>query len=267
MPGLEWVGLYLLLGSVVGFIAGLLGAGGGGILVPLLAVIFLQQGMDNSQVVHMALATALCCMIISASVSSRAHAQRGAVQWPVVLSMAPGIMLGAFLIAQLSAWLNGVYIALFFAGFMALVAVQMFYNWQPKPSQQPLKRHVLMWVGVCIGAVSALAAVGGGFLSVVYLSYKRLTMQQAIGTSAALGLPLAIAGSVGYLWSGWSVTQHTPYMLGYIYLPAFIAISCATVISAPLGARFSQRLPEKILKRIFALISLLLSIKMLCSVL
>jgi uncharacterized membrane protein YfcA len=269
MPGIESLGLYIVLymalGAFVGFMAGLLGVGGGGILVPLLASIFTYQGMNTDNVVHLALGTSLTCMIISSAASVRAHAARGAIMWKVVGGMAPGIIFGAFLITQVAANVNATYIALFFALFMALVAGQMFLNWKPKPSQTPMRIPGLMLTGAGIGSVSALAAVGGGFLTVVYLGYKNLDMKKAIGTSAAIGFPIAIAGTVGYMISGWSETFNTPYTLGYIYVPAFIAIAITSFMAAPYGARFSHSLPEAKLKKIFALVSLALSIKMLVS--
>ena len=264
---IEWILLYLLLGSFVGFIAGLLGAGGGGILVPLLVTIFTYQGVPIEHVVHLALGTSLACMIISSTASIRAHASLGSVVWKVVYGMAPGIVVGALLITRFAASTNPVYIAIFFSVFMAIVAAQMFFNWKPKASQTPTTCRGLFFVGSGIGAISALAAVGGGFLNVTYLSYKNIEMKKAIGTSAAIGFPIAIAGTLGYMINGWSKTQTDPYTFGFVYIPAFLAISIASVIAAPYGARCAHGLPEKKLKRIFAAISLLLSIKMLYSVL
>jgi uncharacterized membrane protein YfcA len=185
--------------------------------------------------------------------------------WKVVGGMAPGIILGALLSTQVAANLNSAYIALFFALFMALVAVQMFVNWKPKPSLKPITFRGLLPVGVAIGSISALAAVGGGFLTVTYLNYKNIGMKRAIGTSSAIGFPIAISGTIGYMISGWSKTLSEPYTIGFIYLPAFLAISIASSIAAPYGARCSHHLPEVYLKKIFAVISLILSLKMLLS--
>ncbi len=263
---MEWLGLYIVLGAFVGFMAGLLGVGGGGILVPLLTFIFTYQGMNADKVVHLALGTSLTCMIISSTASIRAHAARGAVEWRIVAGMAPGIIVGAFFVTQLAANVNSVYIAVFFALFMALVAVQMFLNWKPAPSQKPTTMRGLMAAGAGIGSISALAAVGGGFLTVAYLGFRNLDMKKAIGTSAAIGFPIAIAGTVGYLISGWSKTAGNPYTLGFIYVPAFLAIALASSITAPYGARYAHSLPDVFLKKIFAVISLILSITMLASI-
>jgi uncharacterized membrane protein YfcA len=265
MPSIEWILLYLMLGVFVGFMAGLLGVGGSGILVPLLVSIFTYQGLNADNVVHLALGTSLTCMIISSAASIRAHTSRNAVVWQLVRGMAPGIILGAFLATQLAANINSAYIAVFFTLFMILVAGQMFLNWQPKSSQKPTTLRGLMVAGVGIGSVSALAAVGGGFLTVAYLGYKNVDIKRAIGTSTAIGFPIAITGTVGYLISGWSETLSNPYTFGYIDVPAFLAISIASFITAPYGASCSHSLPEVYLKKIFAVISLVLSIKMLVS--
>lgn len=266
MLSIEWVLLYLMLGTFVGFMAGLLGVGGGGILVPLLVTIFSYQSIGQENVVHLALGTSLACMIISSTASIYAHAARGNVVWKVLYGMTPGIILGAFLVTHIAANINSTYIAIFFAMFMALVAVQMFLNWKPKPSLKPIKFRSLFMAGSGIGSVSALAAVGGGFLAVTYLSYKNIEMKKAIGTSAAIGFPIAIAGTIGYMISGWYKTLNDPYTFGFIYLPAFLVISITSCIAAPLGASCSNNLPEKQLKKIFAIVSLLLSVKMLFSV-
>ena len=113
--------------------------------------------------------------------------------------------------------------------------------------------------------MSALAAVGGGFLTVAYLGYRNVAMKSAVGTASAIGFSIAISGTVGYMISGWTKTLSDPYTLGFVYLPAFLSISIASSVAAPYGARCSQGLPEKSLKKIFAIISLLLSVKMLMS--
>lgn len=266
MLNLEWILAYIALGVIVGFMAGLLGAGGGGILVPLLTSIFTAQGMSLDNVVHLAVGTSLTCMIVSSAASARAHASRGNVEWQIVCSMAPGIIVGAFLIAQVAAGLESAFISLFFAIFMALVAAQMFLAWQPKPSAKPTTLFEFISVGAGIGSVTALAAVGSGFLTVAYLGYRNIAVKRAIGTAAAIGFSIAISGTVGYIISGWSRTLRAPYTLGFIYVPAFLAIAVTSSVAAPFGAHCSQGLPEKLLKKIFAVIALVLSLKMLLAV-
>lgn len=265
MLGFEWIGLYVLLGGFVGFMGGLLGVGGGGILIPLLVSIFIYQGVNIDNVVHLALGTALACMIISSTASIRAHASRGNVLWPVFFTMAPGIVLGTLITTYMSAHVNSFYLSVFFSIFMALIAGLMFFNWQPKVSATPIRLCDLVLVGIGIGTISALAAVGGGFLTVTYLNYKNTLMKGAVGTSAAIGFPIAVAGTAGYLLSGWSKTSGDPYTLGFVYIPAFLAISISGFIAAPYGAAYAQKLPDAHLKKIFAVVSLALSLKMLFS--
>jgi uncharacterized membrane protein YfcA len=265
MSGFEWIALYVLLGGFVGFMGGLLGVGGGGILVPLLASIFIYQGLNIDNVVHLALGTALACMIISSTASIRAHASRGNVLWPVFFSMAPGIVFGAFITTHMAAHVNSFYLSVFFAIFMALIGGMMFFNWQPKASTTPIRLRDLVLVGAGIGTVSALAAVGGGFLTVTYLNYKSAPMKRAVGTSSAIGFPIAVAGTAGYLLSGWSKTSGDPYTFGFIYVPAFLAVSVSSFIAAPYGAACAQKLPDAHLKKIFAVVSMALSLKMLFS--
>jgi uncharacterized membrane protein YfcA len=267
MLSIEWILLYGLLGVFVGFMAGLLGVGGGGILVPLLAMIFRYQGMEVNHVVHYALGTAFACMIFSSLASIRAHAASGNVVWKMFYGMAAGIMAGMLLTTRVAAHIHSSYIAVFFSAFMVLIAAQMFLNWKPKPKAEPAKFKTLLLVGAGIGSVSALAAVGGGFLTITYLNYKNIPMKKAIGTSAAIGLPIAVAGTVGYLLSGWFETAGKPYMLGFIYIPAFMVVSVTSIIAASYGARFAQKLPDAYLKKIFALLCVALSVKMLLSVL
>ena len=266
MPELTFIIVYILTGITVGFIAGLLGAGGGGILVPLLTAIFTWQGINPEYAIHLALGTALSCMILSSAASTRAHAARQAIAWKLVGGLAVGISAGAFLTTHVAAVIKPFYIAVFFSAFMALIALQVFIKWQPSGNNRPIRQQELITSGFFIGAVSALAAVGGGFLSVMYLSYKNIDIKRAVAASAAIGLPLAIVGSVGYMISGWSDTLSLPLTLGYVYLPAFVVISVSSVLMAPLGVRCSHALPEASLKKIFAILSLLLSIRMLFSV-
>ncbi len=265
MLSLEWMLIYGSIGLSVGLIAGMLGVGGGGILVPLLAIVFRYQGFEN-HVVHYALGTAFACMIFSSLSSIRAHGARGNVMWKLFAILSSGILVGTFVTAYVTADIHSAYIAMFFTVFMAFMAAQMFLNWRPKPSNRPLKLWPLLLVGTGIGAFSAVAAVGGGFLTITYLNYKNITIKKAIGTSAAIGLPIAVAGTLGYLLSGWSETANNPYMLGFIHVPAFVVISITSALAAPVGAHFTDQLPDAHLKKALGVVCLLLSIKMLTEI-
>lgn len=262
-----WILSFLLLGAFVGFMAGLLGVGGGGIMVPVLTTLFLYQGVPAEHVVHLALGTSMASIIVTSISSLRAHNSAGAVLWQVVKVMSPGIVLGTFLATFIAAYASSFYLAIFFSLFMAVVSLQMFFNKKPNASRELAGNGGLLLGGSGIGAVSALVSTGGGSLTVPYLVWQNVDIKKAIGTSAAIGLPIAIAGTVGYVINGWSNTSLSHHTLGFVYLPAVLFISITSFITAPFGAKLAHRLPVKLLKKLFALLLIILSIKMLFSVL
>lgn len=257
-----WWLSYLALGGFVGFFAGLLGVGGGGIMVPVLTSLFLAQGMPKESVVHLALGTSMAAIVLTSLASLRAHHRHGAVRWDVVRYMAPGILAGTFAATFLASSLPSKPLAIFFACFMAYVSVQMLVNIKPRPSRELPGPVGMSGVGAGIGGVSALVAIGGGSLSVPFMVWCNIKMQHAIGTSAALGLPIALAGTVGYLVNGLGSAGMPDYSFGYIYLPALVLLSVST-FTAPMGARLAHSLPVATLKRVFAGVLILLCAKML----
>ena len=262
----EWIFFFLLLGSFVGFMAGLLGIGGGGMLVPILTTIFISTGIPIDNVVHLALGTSMASMVITTFSSFRSHNAKGGVIWIAVRGMVPGIILGTFLATFLASYLSSLFLGVFFALFMAFAASQMFLNKKPKPSRELAGNTGLFVAGSSIGALSALVSIGGGSLTVPYLTWQNVEVKKAIGTSAAIGLPIAIAGTIGYLINGWSNSSFDDYIFGYVYLPAVIFISITSFITAPYGAKLAHILPVGILKKIFAVLLVILSIKMLISI-
>lgn len=260
-----WWFAYPLLGVMVGFFAGLLGVGGGGIMVPILTTFFLAQGFSHEQVVHMALGTSMAAIVITSVSSLRAHHRHGAVRWDVVRAITPAILLGTFGGTFLASRVDTVPLAIFFAAYMAYVSMQMLLNIKPKPSRGLPGAVGMGMAGLGIGGVSALVAIGGGSMSVPFMTWCNVKVQHAIGTSAAIGLPIAVAGTVGYLVNGWAATGAPPYSLGYIHVPALVLVSLPSVLTAPLGARMAHRLPVATLKKIFAGVLVLLCAKMLHS--
>ena len=256
---------YLATGAVAGFFAGLLGVGGGVIVVPVLTVIFGWQGFPAREVLHLALGTSMATILFTSMSSLRAHHAHGAVLWPVMRRLTPGILVGTLLGAQIAAWISSRALSIFFVTFMVLVAFQMIANLRPKPTRSLPGRGGLSVAGGLIGAVASLAAMGGGALTVPYLIWCNVRPHQAIGTSAAVGLPIALGGTLGYLWNGWGHPDLPAGSLGFLYLPALGIILVASVLFAPLGARLAHRLPVKVLKRVFAGLLLILSGKMLWS--
>ncbi len=254
------------LGAFTGFFAGLFGIGGGGIMVPVLSIIF-SRTFGGEQVVHMALATSMAAIVPTAIASLRAHHTRGAVLWSAVVRLAPGILIGTFAATFIAAQLSARPLAIFFSVFMALVAVQMIVNRKPKASRQLPGNLPLVATGAGIGGVSALVAIGGGTLTVPFLLWCNVPVATAIGTSAAVGLPIALAGAIGYWVNGLGTSGLPDYTLGFIYWPAVIAMATASAFTAPLGAYCAHRLPRALLKKLFALLLVGLSLEMLLSVL
>ena len=266
MLSVEWIISFLALGCFVGFMAGLLGIGGGGIMVPILTTIFLAQGVGTDSVVHLALGTSMASIIVTSFASLRAHNQKNAVLWNVVKSMAVGIILGTFIATFIAAKINSTIIAIFFAVFMGYLAYKMFKDTKPKPSRELAGSTGLFAAGSGIGAISALVSIGGGSLTVPFLIWQNVDARKAIGTSAAIGLPISIAGTLGYMINGWSQTVSSDYTFGFVYIPAVILISATSFFCAPLGVKFAHKMPVPTLKKIIAVLMVLLSIKMLTSV-
>ncbi|AJP47407.1 membrane protein [Rugosibacter aromaticivorans] len=260
---MNWFFAYLALGVAAGFFAGLLGIGGGAVVVPILVMMFAAQGFPDAHLMHLVLGTSMATIIFTSISSMRTHHQHQAVNWSVVKTISPGIILGTLLGAQLAAHVPTRPLAIFFAVFMTYVAAQMIINAKPAPSRDLPGRLGMMGAGLGIGAISALAAVGGGSLTVPFLLWCNVKMHQAIGTSAAVGLPIALAGTLGYMLSGYGASGLPAGSFGFIYLPALAGTVLASAMVAPFGARLAHRLPVAILKKIFASVILLLLAKML----
>ena len=256
----------MLLGAAVGLAAGLLGIGGGAIMVPILSSIFIAQNVPTSLVIHIALGTSIACIIVTSFSSLYAHNKREGVIWPIVKSLAPGVIIGSLLATYFVAHVSSKFLAIFFTCFMAYVAVQMFLNFHPKPSRQIPGKVPLFFTGTGIGSISAIVAIGGGTLTVPFLAWNNIPLKKAIGTSAAVGFPIAISGTIGYVINGWNVSFEEPYLYGFIYLPAVVLISFVSYFTAPLGAKLAHTLSVSTLKKVFAIFLVLISLKMLWSV-
>jgi uncharacterized membrane protein YfcA len=201
------------------------------------------------------------------SISSlRAHHKRGAVDWLVVRRITPGIMAGTFLGSWVAAQLSTGFLKGFFVIFLYYVAVQMLLDLRPHPHRQLPGIAAMTGVGGMIGGVSSLVGIGGGSMSVPFLVWCNLSMHTAIGTSAAIGFPIAVAGAAGYLVNGLSAAL-PPHTLGFIYLPALLGVSSASILTAPLGAKLSHSLPTARLKKAFALLLIVMGTKLLWSML
>lgn len=262
---MEPIVLYLLVGAFAGLLAGLLGVGGGLIIVPFLFWIFQQQIGLSSWLMHLAIGTSLATIVVTSISSVSAHHRKGAVRWDLFWLLVPGIILGGWFGAQFAKHVNSDSLRLFFALFELMVAIQMWFSIRPKTHGEIPGRLLNGLAGVVIGAVSVLVGIGGGTMTVPWLVWHRVNMHQAVGTSAAVGLPIAIAGGVGFVWSGLGVGDLPEWSSGFVYWPAFLGIVVISAFTAPVGARLAHLLPADRLKQMFALFLLFLSVRMFVS--
>ena len=254
----------LAMGVVAGFLAGLLGVGGGALLVPPMTWILVQRGVASGPAVKMAVATSMATILFTSLSSVRAHHRLGAVRWPIVRSFAPGIVVGGLLAgAGAFAVIKGQSLALFFAAFISYTALQMLLDKKPSPARALPGPWGLAGVGTGVGFISGLVGAGGAFLSVPFMTWCNVPPRHAVGTSAALGFPIAAASTAGYVVSGWHLAPALPGANGYLYLPALALVAVASMTLAPVGARVAQRINVALLKRFFAVMLFALATSML----
>lgn len=262
---MEGLAIYLMLGAFVGVVAGLLGVGGGLIIVPVLIMLFHQYGFSPLITTHLAVGTSLATIVLTSISSVRAHHQHGAVIWPVFRGLMPGIVAGALLGAALANAMSAALLKNLFGVFELIVAVQMGFGVRPNAARDLPGRLGMSSAGGVIGTVSSVVGIGGGTLTVPYLVWCNVSVQKAVATSSACGLPIAVAGGLGFALTGWQNPHLPPGSSGYIYWPAFLGIVMSSMITAPLGARLAHRLPATTLKRVFAVFLAILGIRMLLS--
>jgi uncharacterized membrane protein YfcA len=260
---LSLVGALLALGGAVGFLAGLLGIGGGMTIVPLLTIVFTRQGFPAEHIVHMAVATATATILFTSVASMREHQRHRAILWPVVAALAPGIVVGSLIGPQVVGGMSTVALSAFYGVFVAAAATNTLLDRKPKPTRELPGKGGLFAVGGGIGLVSSMVGAGGAFLSVPFMTACNIGIRNCVATSAALGLPIAVAGTVGFVVAGLGEGGLPPHTVGYVYVPALLAIVAASVLSAPIGARAAHRWPVKKLKRAFAMLLYLLACYML----
>lgn len=250
------------LGLGVGFVAGLLGVGGGLIIVPVLILMLHAQGLAVGIEPQLALGTSLASILFTSLSSVRAHHRHGAVEWPLVGRITPGIVVGTLTGAMLATLMPADGLKLFFIVFLFYAAIQMGFDFKPAAHRGLPGRVGMTAAGGLIGAVSSWVGIGGGTLSVPFMLWHNVSLHRAIATSSAIGFPIAIAGAAGYVLGGWDVSGRPPGSLGFVYLPALAGIAFGSVLTAPLGAWTAHRLPVRPLKKIFALLLLALALRM-----
>ncbi len=242
-----------VLGLCTGYVAGLLGIGGGMLLGPFITIILSARGVPADLAVKMSIATSMATIIFTSISSVRAHHQRGAVRWNIVKGLAPGIVLGS-MVGSIGVFsvLKGTTLALIFAGFISFSATQMILGKAPKAGSQMPGLAGLLGAGSVIGLVSGLVGAGGGFVSVPFMVAHNVLIINAVATSAALGFPIALANAAGYAFSGKGVAGLPAWSLGYIWLPALAVVASCSVLTAPWGAKMAHSMPVARLKRVFA---------------
>lgn len=253
----------LFLGSFAGLLAGLLGIGGGLIIVPALILIFELAHFPASSLVHLAIGTSLATIAITSLSSIYAHHQHGAITWPMVLHLTPGLVVGTLSGAMIVGTIPGETLRVTVGIFALMVAVQMFLKIKPSASHTLPGKVGLGLAGTGIGFISAFVGIGGGTLTVPFLLRRNIDIRKAIAASAACGLPIALAGSSGYVIAGLNITSLPEYSTGYIYWPALLAIITTSILFVPFGARLTHRLPVNKLKQLFSLILLIAAIQLL----
>ncbi len=255
--------IYLLLGAFVGFFSGLLGIGGGAAMVPVLALTYAARHWPVESVVHLALGTSVATMLFTSASSVRSHQRHGAVRWRVLGGIAPGVLLGTFGGALLAGYLDARILSTAFTALIYYLATLMLIDRKPPAPREMPGTLGLSSAGGVIGVISSLTATGGSALVIPYLVRRGLTMHHAIGTAAAIGWPLALAGTIGYVLSGLGRPELPEWSLGFVYLPALGWIVVASMLMAPVGASIAHRTPGRTLKRIFAVVLYVLATNML----
>lgn len=249
---METVLVYVGLGIGAGLLAGMLGVGGGQVVVPGLLYIFHLKGFQDGYLVHMALGTSLATIVVTSLSSAYSHYRLRSINLHLVQRMTPGIVVGAALGGLAAGYFPSGALRLMFGGFLILLAAQMAFSLKPKPERELPPTAGLAAVSGAIGWVSAVVGVGGGSMVVPYLSWCNVNMKTAVGTASACGVPLALAGMAGYVVSGWSHPGLPSYSLGFIYVPAWLAVSLLSIVFTRVGATLTHRLPVALLKKLFS---------------
>jgi uncharacterized membrane protein YfcA len=260
-----WWLAYLAIGVLAGFLAGLLGIGGGAIMVPMLVFVFTAQQLPAEHILHVALGTSMATIVFTSLSSMRAHHAHGAVDWRIARALAPGMLTGSFCAALVAGLIPTRPLAMLFTALVVFVGTQLLLDLKPRHTRPLPGAAGLFFAGAVIGGVSSLAAAGGAFLAIPFLAWCAVPLRRAIGTASATGFPIALAGSAGYIVQGWNAEGLPPASLGYVYLPALGMVVVTSMLAAPFGARLAHRLPVKRLRMVFALMFYALALRMLTS--
>ncbi len=262
---MTWIAGYALTGALVGFLAGMLGIGGGMLLVPILAAMFTAQGLIPEHNVHLALGTSMASILFTAAAGVREHQRHGVVDWSVARRIVPGMIVGMLVSSAAAGFLPQRALAVAFAVIVYAGATQILLGRKPPATRTLPAAGPLFAVGATIGVVSGLVSAGGAFLSMPFMLFCGVPIRTAIATAAAISIPIGMVGTLGYIGSGWNVPALPAGSLGFVYTPALVALVAASMLTAPFGARAAHRMPVDSLRRIFAGCLFLLATKMIAT--
>jgi uncharacterized protein len=263
----DWTLAYLAIGAVAGFLAGLFGIGGGLLLVPVLLFSFDAQHFDPRDTLQMALGTTMATILFTSVSSTLKHHKHRAVKWQVVRFITPGILLGTALGAVTMTLVPVRVLGAFFALFVYFAAAQILLGARPKATRQLPGFWGTLAVGTFIGWISSLVSIGGGTVSVPFMVWCNVPIRNAIGTSAAIGFPIAVGGTIGYILTGLGTPDLPDMSMGFVYIPAMLWVALVSVVTAPFGARATHYMNVELLRKLLAVMLLILATKLLLKVL
>jgi len=263
---MEWYVAYLALGAIAGFLGGMFGVGGGLLLVPVLWMLFDAQNFTAAHTMHLALGTSMSTIIFTSLSSLRKHHQLGAVNWQVVRRVTPGILFGTLIGALTASLIPARGLSIFFALFVFFAAAQILLNKRPQATRQLPGMASISLFGTITGWLSSLVSIGGGTLVVPFLIWCNVPIRNAIGTASAIGFPIAVGGTIGYILTGLQVSDLPSPSLGYVFLPATLGCAIISILTAPIGAKIAHRTNVAVLHKLFALLLIGLAAKLLWKV-
>ena len=246
--------MLMLCGSISGFLAGLLGIGGGMILVPFMILVFNHLGFNQEVIVHMAIATGMATILFTTSSAIWAHHKHGSIDWKLVASLSPGMIFGGLIGgSELFEALKTSWLSLFFAIFIVYTSVQMLLNKKPTAGRDLPSFIGLFSFGTFAGALASLVGAGGAFITVPFMLWCNVKPHTAMATSSGLGLPVSLAATIGYMYGSWGNPNLPSGSLGFVYLPAVACIVIVSIFTAPFGAKMARKLNVAQLKRVFGI--------------
>ncbi|MCC8193279.1 MAG: sulfite exporter TauE/SafE family protein [Deltaproteobacteria bacterium] len=258
--------IYLAAGVIVGILAGLLGIGGGTVIVPILDITLPLQNVNFSVAHHMALATSMANIMFTSVTSARSHSKRGTVRWDIVKAMTPGLLIGTLGGTFVVSSIPTAPLKVVFCVFLTYTAVQRLMDIKPRASFHLPGTFGLFLAGTFVGVVASFVGIGGGVLIIPFLTMCNVPLINTIGASAAMGFPIAVAGTAGFIYNGWGHAALPEYSLGFVYLPALAGLVVASMLVTPYGVKLSHSLPVKTLKRCFGVLLLAMAARMAYSI-